>query len=102
VAGLATFSDSPVARATSTFVTATARYEPQDCSEFARLQRPMERQSHRLTGKATGTMQSSIKQSICPVIHSRLREVVPIAKASEACAIVTVSMDIEQLVYEGE
>jgi hypothetical protein len=36
------------------------------------------------------------------VIHSRLREVVPIAKASEACAIVTVSMDIEQLIYEGE
>ena len=79
-----------------------ARYEPQDCSKFARLQRPIERQSHRLTGKATGTMQSSIKQSICPVIHSRLREVVPIAKASEACAIVTVSMDIEQLIYEGE
>jgi hypothetical protein len=43
------------------FVMQMARYEPQDCSEFARLRRPMERQCRRLTGKAVGTMQSSSK-----------------------------------------
>jgi hypothetical protein len=42
-------------------------------------------------------------------IHSRLSEAARIAKAAEACALtgsvaegVTVSMDIEQLIYEAE
>jgi len=52
------------------------------------------------------TIEPAIR-SVLTEIHSKLNEAVRIAKAAEACALagsvvegVTVSMDIEQLIYE--
>jgi hypothetical protein len=53
------------------------------------------------------TIESAIKILLCE-IHSKLSEAARIAKAAEACAEVgsisegvTISMDIEQLIYEA-
>jgi hypothetical protein len=53
------------------------------------------------------TLEPAIK-IVLTEIHSKLNEAVRIAKAAEACALagsvaegVTVSMDIEQLIYEA-
>ena len=53
------------------------------------------------------TIESAIK-IVLTEIHSKLNEAAGIAKAAEACALagsiaegVTVSMDIEQLIYEA-
>ncbi len=53
------------------------------------------------------TIQSAIK-ILLTEIHSKLNEAARIAKAAEACALagsiaegVTISMDVEQLIYEA-
>jgi hypothetical protein len=47
------------------------------------------------------TIESAIR-NVLAEIHSKLNEAARIAKAAEACALaVTVSMDIEQQVYEA-
>jgi hypothetical protein len=59
-----------------------------------------------LTGDRRATIEPAIR-SVLTEIHSKLNEVARIAQAAEACALagsvvegVTVSMDIEQLIYE--
>ena len=54
------------------------------------------------------TIEPAIR-SVLAEIHSKLNEAARIAKAAEACALagsaaegVTVSMDIEQLIYEAD
>ena len=72
----------------STFVIETARYEPQDYSEFARLQRRPERHCPRQVGEAL-MAKPVFNEAIVACfteIHSRLFEAAQIAKAAEASA----------------
>src|SRR5471032_1692270 len=86
-----------------------ARHEPQDCSLSTRLRAQVERHCAR---KKEGTMDRVTTEPAIKIllteIHSKLNEAARIAKAAEACAMagsiaegVSVSMDIEQLIYEA-
>ena len=92
------------------FMIGMARYEPQDCSLSTRLPAQVERHCAQ---KKEGTMdRTTIEPAIKMLlteIHAKLNEATRIAKAAEACALagsvaegVTVSMDIEQLIYEAD
>jgi hypothetical protein len=90
------------------FVIVMAQYEPHDCSVFARLRPQLERYcAHQKGGYMDRAKIEPAITIIVSEIHTKLKEATRIAKAAEACAQagsiaegVTVSMDIEQLIYE--
>jgi hypothetical protein len=84
-----------------------ARKESENDPLSARLQAPPERHcAHRPMEHMDRTATDQTINVLLSEIHRHLDEAARIAKAAETCALtgsdgVSVSMDIEQLIYEG-